>query len=925
MPSFIRKLQWLSKRSRKEAELQEELAFHLEEEIEKGRAAGLTEAQAQAAARRELGNLGLVAENTRSAWSWPLLTLAETVWGDLRYGARMLIRNPRVTVLTILALAVGIGVNASVFTAYKTLWKLPLDARDAHAMVNIVLMRDSVPAPSFSYPDYEVYRDSLASFSGLVAAGSMNVRLDAGGPPSPDASLEGSGFGRWGLISPRVAGAEPARVTVVTENYFEVLGVAPIRGRSFQSLSRSDLLAEPPVLISENYWQRRFDGDRGIIGKTIRLNDIAVTIIGVTPRDFRGTGIGAPTFWAPISIEPLLNHDDQSLSQRENLRYRLFGRLAPGVGAAQAQAEIDGIAKQLRALHDPESVSAEPASALVSPGSPFTPQSNSEMESVIALIMFSAALVLAVACANVGCLQLARARSRQQELSTRLSLGAGRMRVVRQLLTESVLVGVLAGATAVLLTWAFLRELETQFFGAAPAQVGSFKFDVTPDLEIVAYVLVVSLIAGIFAGLIPAMESSRSALAAIVRSTASSRRSRRLQDVLVAAQVSLSLALLIAAGIMLRASYNELAMPTGYDTQNVLTLDFKFAQQSHYDADGELAVVHELRRRLAALPGVAAVTSAVNPGDDQLLTAAVSIDQSAGSDRPAQKIVAYTHVQENYFATLGVPLLRGRSFGPQERAVVLSESAALSFWPAQNAIGRSLRLGPTDEQRRRRSELVADGAAFQVVGVVRDKRSLSLGAGTDHREIYLPLADQSLNGRPILIRTKDKSQQVRELLGPLIASIDPTISATAETLEERLRHAPLFVVSLMLGAFASAIGLCALLLALMGIYGTVSYIVVLRTREIGVRRAIGAQRRDVLRLILEESTRPVLLGLVLGAPLAGGAVFLATRLLFGLSHVDLVSTAGVTALFLSVALLASYFPARGAMEIDPLTALRHDG
>jgi macrolide transport system ATP-binding/permease protein len=633
MRAFLRKLRWLTKRSRREAELQEELAFHLEEEMEKGRAAGLTEAQARAAARRELGNLGLVAEDTRSAWSWPLLMLAESIFADARYGARMLIRNAKVTVFTILALALGIGVNASVFTAYHALWLLPLDARDAHEMVNIALVRDSGPTNDFSYPDYEAYRDSLHSFSGLVASQAMTARLsNAGGPPGLEASIEGSGLGRLGLISPRIAGGERAQVNVVSENYFEVLGVTPIRGRSFESLSPAELQNQPSVLISENYWQRRFDGDPEIIGKIIRLNDVAVTIIGVTPRDFQGTGFGAPPFWAPISIDPLLNRDDQWLNQRENQRYRLHGRLAPGVSMAQAQAEMNPIANQLRALHDPESSSAEPAAVLVYPGSPMTVQPNGQIDPLISWIMFAAALVLAVACANVGSLQLARARSRQHELSTRLSLGVSRPRVVRQLLTESVLVGLLAGVSALFLTWAFLQELSRQLFGAFPLEMGSLAFDATPDFEIVIYVLAVSLAAGILAGLIPAMESSRSALAAIVRSNASSRRSRRLQDILVAAQVSLSLVLLIVAGMFIRTAFNEITLPTGYDIENVISLDFQFPEPSDLDDDGKLVVAQELRTRLAALPGVSAVTSSQPPGERRFVTAGTP----AGGRGPAR-------------------------------------------------------------------------------------------------------------------------------------------------------------------------------------------------------------------------------------------------------------------------------------------------
>jgi len=318
------------------------------------------------------------------------------------------------------------------------------------------------------------------------------------------------------------------------------------------------------------------------------------------------------------------------------------------------------------------------------------------------------------------------------------------------------------------------------------------------------------------------------------------------------------------------------------------------------------------------------MSSARPPGERRFLTAAMPIGEVAAAGNPAQSILAYTHVQENYFETIGVPLVLGRTFQQQgSSAVILSESAATELWPNQNPIGRSLRLGPTDEQHHRLSELVAEGPALQVVGVVRDKRGMALEGGS--REIYLALAGDQVSSRPILIRTQAEPRQVIDILGPVLTSIDPTISATANTLEERLRASPLFGVSMLFGAFASAIGTCALLLALMGIYGTVSYIVVLRTREIGIRRAVGAQKGDILRLILRESTRPVLIGLVVGMALAVGGVFAATRLLFNLRYLDFVSTVTVTLLFLVVTLTASYFPARRALGIEPLTALRHDG
>ncbi len=538
------------------------------------------------------------------------MILAETVFQDLRYGVRMLSRNAASTVVTVLALAIGIGVNTAVFTAYKAMVTRPLDARAPSELVNLALIRDSSATDyTFSYPDYEAYRDSVHSFSGVIAFRPARVTLsNAGSMISDRDSAAASGIGRLGLLRPGVNNAEFANVFVVSENYFKILGVNALQGRTFESIGTAELAASPSVLIGENYWQRRFAGDPAILGKTIYLNGIAATVIGITPRDFVGTGIGAPAFWLPVSMEPLIHADDKWLRNRENQQYRLFGRLASGVSIGQAKAEMTPIADHLRTLHDPHSESAKPAAVLVWPGSPFPLplKQYGGLTLAILLIMAAAGMVLAVACANVGSLQLARGRSRENELRTRISLGAGRFRVLRQLVTESAVLGLLAGVLALLFTWTFLKILVTLVANALPVEYGTLVFDVTPDLGIFAFVFAVSLLAGILSGLAPAMESSRSALSSAIRAGTSSIRSRRLQDVLVAAQVAFSLVLMIAASMAIRSSIKSLHIDTGYESKQVIDLDFQFSETSKYSAARKLALVHELRTRLAALPGVAA-------------------------------------------------------------------------------------------------------------------------------------------------------------------------------------------------------------------------------------------------------------------------------------------------------------------------------
>jgi predicted permease len=847
------------------------------------------------------------------------MILPETILQDLRYAARMLRRNLGFTSVAVLALGLGIGINTAVLTAYKTMVARPLQARDPGEMVNLTLLGDSGMAEyTFSYPDYEAYRDSVHSFRGVIATNREQMRLSTrDGIVSQRASAAESGLGRLGLLPSGASNAEFSSILVVSENYFEVLGTAALRGRTFGSIGIRELLASPSVLISENFWQKRFASDPAVLGKTIQLNGAAVTVIGITPHDFAGTFISVPDFWLPITLEPLVHADPTWLRNREHTSYRMFARLSAGVSTDQAQAEMTLVANRLRTLHDPKSEWAKPAAALLSPGSllPVPLKMNRPLVLTILFIVIATVMVLAVACADVGSLQLVRARSRQHELKTRLALGASRSRLIRQLLTESTLLGLLAGALAFPFTWALLKFGVAVAAEAFPTEFGTFIFDVTPNLEIFVYVLAISLAAGILFGLAPAMESSRSAVSHAARGSTSPARSRRLQDFLVSAQVALSLVLMIAGSMLIRSSINSVKMETGYDSKHVVDLDLQFPEGPKYTAARKLALTGELRKRLASLPGVAQITSARPPGDYGFLTAA------------AGQSIHYAHVQANYFQTVGIPVILGRSFesqaGDSERSIILSESAAKQLWPDQNPIGRSIRLGVTDEQVHNPSELRADGPAYQVIGIARDTRGLELN-GSDSRLLYLPLPEDRLQNYSILIQTRADPKLVMRAMDSVISSVDPDLVATSSTLEEMLRRSPSFIISALAAAVASTVGLLGLLLALMGIYGTVSYIVLLRTREVGIRMAIGAQKRDILGLILGESARPVIAGLLAGMFLAVGVSYLLRSLLYGLNAVDPVSFVGVSLLFLAIALLAACPPARRAMRVDPMVALRYE-
>ncbi len=914
-------------RHRVERELNEEFQFHFDQLVDAGIARGMTTAGARADANKQLGPVQLRKEQCRDMLG---LNLIDNLAQDLRYAARILRKSPVFTMAAILALSLGIGVNTAVFTAYKAMVVRSLDAQDPNRMVNLALTRQSGDTDfEFSYPDYELFRDSSHSFSGLIAFVPEHFRVsNAGNVVSQRAAAAESTFGRLGLLS-GASNAEFASTFVISENYFKVLGVAALRGRTFDSMGTPELVASPSVLISENYWRKRFAGDPALLGRLIHLNGAAFTVVGITPHDFAGTGVVVPDFWLPLCLEPMVHADNNWLRQRENQCCRVFGRLAPGVSMGQAQAEVTLLANHARSLHDPKSEAAKPVTGLVWPGSPFPLplERNGGVKFTIFLIMAATGMILAVACANVGSLQLARARYRQNELHTRLSLGASRLRLIRQLLTESALLGLIAGAGALLFSWVLLKASMMEFAKAIPAEYGTLIFDVNPNLEVFAYVFFVSSFAGLLFGLAPAIESSRAALSSTGSAGTSPLRVRRFQDLLLAAQVALSLVLMIAGSLFVRGAIHS-EMDTRFDTKHAAVLNFQFPEGPTYTPSRRSAVIRELRTRLAALPGVVSVTSAWPPDDDHLRTAAVPIHGEESQVKTGRSILYYRYIEANYFQTVHIPLLLGRGFPPHpnhaDHSVILSESAARQLWPGKDPVGRSLRLGPTDEQFHNTGELIVGGPAYQVIGVARDTHGCEFD-GSDAKQLYLPLSEEQIENHPILIKTLGDPAELVLATDPVISSIDSDLVTTASTLEERHHRSGPFMVSSIAAAIASTLGLIGLLLALMGIYGTVSYIVVLRTREVGIRMAIGAQKGDILGFILRQSTQPVLGGLLAGLLLAVGTSYLLRSLLFGLNAADgLFSLATVSLMFLLMAFFAAYPPSNRATRVDPVVALRYE-
>jgi len=922
---------WFSRwRARRNDELSEELEFHLAMRERWNVDRGMNGDAARRNARLRFGNPQVWRERMREI-GW--MTLPQSVLQDVKYGLRSIRRNARFTAVAVIALAIGIGINTTVFTAYKALVKRGVEARDASSIVSVTQVRESGQQEAqFSYPDYEEYKQAH-TLAGVVATGQQFEQLimsDAGGSSGDRKAASESLFSKWGLVpsSATASKAELASITAVSENYFSVLGIAAVRGRMFSEQDRKQLAAAPAVLISENFWRTRFGGDPEIIGRAIRLNGAAVTIIGITPRDFVGTSIGVPDFWVPLSLRPVIHPGDKSLKDVEELCCRLFGRLAPEASMDQVQAEMSSIATQRSKLHKVKDRKDELKRVLVSIASPFPRKLDSGLRFAIFLIMLATAMVLVIACANVASLQLARAAARQNELGVRISLGASRRRLIRQLLTESALLGLIAGVVALLSSWAMLRVMAKLAKDTLPANMGTFIVNVNPDAAIFTYVFGISILAGVLFGLAPSLESTRSALTSWMKanSAMAPARNRRLRDWLTGGQVAVSFVLLIAGSMMVRSALHALTMTTGYETKHVVDVTLQFPEGPEYDSARQNAVLKNVIERINARPGIAEITTGRPPDGGGLRSAAVAIDGAKAEAHNMKAFLFYTYVEANYFHALDIPIVYGHGFhagaGTQEPTVVLSETAAQNLWPGQNPIGRTLEMN-SDGNYHAKNELTPDGRAYQVVGVAHDTRGVLLD-NSDAAEVYLQIPENRRNEFPTLVRTSIAPGQLMRGIEETIASVDGNIVASTSTLDDMLKQTPPFLVSGMVALIAGTVGLLGLVLSAMGIYGTLSYMVVLRTREVGIRMALGARRGEVLWLMLRQSSAPVIYGLIVGGLLAIGDFYLLRKVLYGVGPLDVVSYGSISALFLVVALVASFVPARRATQVDPSVALRYE-
>lgn len=872
---FWKRLLFFLRRNQFEQEFQEELEVHQQMLQQENEHNGMPAEDARYAAQRKMGNLTRTREDAREIW---FLAPLQSIWQDLCYATRTLRQNPSFTLVALLALGLGIGMNTSLFTIFNAFALRPWPVKDPATLVSIF----NVPLKEkkyrgLSYPAYAYYRDHTKTLSGIV------VSRSTGSLAFSEASI-------------------PIKGEYISGNYFSVTGADIAVGRAF--FPEEDQVGKPQqvAVLSYTFWQSRLGENREIVGKTIALNNSPFLVIGITAPDFKGTRPDVPDIWLPAASLPIVDPGSKDLTEADNCCFDILGRLNPGNTRQQAQAELSVLEEQYAKEQRRESFGV----FIGRPTFLATPDRQQKIFPVMALALCAVAMVLLIACANIANLLLARAAARQKEIGVRLSLGASRARIVRQLMTESFLLALLGGLLGIVIAYRLPSFLMSQFTD----EPLSFRF--VPDATVLGYTLALSILASIAFGLVPALHATRTSLNMALQGNrllfGTNIQRSRLRSLLLGAQIAFCLILLIGAGLFTRGLQRAQTTDPGFATKNVavFSLDLRLHNYDQRLAESFLA---QLQDRIKALPGVesAALAGLVPLGNTQNRTTVSVTEREANSRNRSDKVFLNT-VSPEFITTLKIPIAAGRSFtttdvnGPC--MIVINQSMARHFWPDQNAIGRVSKVGDR---------------TCEVIGITKDTRNAHLS------DIDVPYLYQLYQGDKdsfVFVRTSGDPKTLIAELPRVVSSLDPQVKITVKPLSENLKQ--WIEVSRNAAAIAASLGLLALTLACIGIYGVVVYSVQQRTREIGIRMALGAQKSQVLSLILRQNLRAVVIGAILGMVGAAALSRALTRFLYGLSPLDPIAFGAVSALLIAAALLASYLPAKQATAVDPLVALRYE-
>ena len=825
---------------------------------------------------------------------------------DLRFGVRSLLKRPGFTLIAVLTLALGIGANTAIFSVVNATLMQPIPVVDPERLVFVF---NGPTGSIFSYPDYVALRDQNNVLDGLAAWGGIGASLNS----NDQTDL--------------VNGA------IVTGNFFEVIGVRAQLGRVLTTEDDKIPGAHPVVVISQGLWQRRFAGDPNVVGRQLLLNGNNFTVIGVLPAGFDGLQLGpVRDLYVPMMMQATMRPPragysgemNPDLLQTRNNRW-LFsvGKLKPGVTPEQAQASLAIIVKQLEQypMNQGRGLSVSPFSESSDPAS------RRQLSSVAWLLMAVVGVVLLIACANVANLLLARSAARTKEIAVRLAIGATRWRIVRQLLTEGILLATLGGVAGLLLGWWATRSLS-----ATPPPTGALPL--TPqfsiDLRVLLFTLGLSLLAGIVFGLAPALRASRPALIPALKDDAAAffERTRlfSLRNLLVVTQVGLSVVLLITAGLFLRSLRQAQTIDPGFDAQRVVTLPLNVNLLRYTRTQGR-EFYKQVIERVEAIPGVESASVAriaAVSGGSRVSSLMIEGRASSGNQFRSEgsgaasgdaESVSSNVIGPRYFQTMGIGLMQGRDFNSQDtddrpRVVIVNEAFVRRHFPSENPLGKRLSFGG------------AEGPWREIVGVVRTSKYFSLGEGPTP-VAYVPLLQNHETGVTLHVRTTVDPSTVAGAIRNETQALEKNLPlGNPEVMSHRIANS---LYAARMGAILLAVfGGLALLLASIGLYGVMSFVVSRRTRELGIRMALGARPGDVFRLVLRQGMALVIAGLVLGLVVAAMVTRLLASFLYGVSTTDTLTFAAIPVLLTFVALLACYLPARRATKVEPLVALRYE-
>ena len=813
-----------------------------------------------------------------------LARLMETLLQDIRFGFRQLMKQRGFAALAIISMALGIGANTSIFSLVDTVLLRPLAVKEPSQLVELYgTLHNGADWSLQSYPNYKDYRDRNTVLSGMFVYRVVVSSL----------TVNNSSQRVWGYL--------------VSGNYFDVLGVKPMLGRAFLPEEDQTPDSHPVAVISYNCWQHRFGGDPAIVGKRVEFNSRPFAIIGVAPKGFIGTEIAYdPEMFIPVMMATAIEPGSRWLERRDNSNLFTVGRLKPGVSEAQAKAELETITAQM-AKDYPENVGR--GIRLGKPGL-FIPDIENSVFAFTGVLAAVGALVLLLACVNLASLLLTRATERRKEIALRLAIGASRQRLVRQLLTESILISLSGGAAGVMLA-AFINSAVRGI--RLPSDI-TLLFDLRTDWRVLTFALVLSIATGILFSLIPALQSSNPQLVPALKdesSMAGFRRSR-LRNGLVVAQVSLSLVLLISAGLIVRSLQAAQKMRPGFNPENAVAISFDVSLQGYKEERGRAfqKQVLERARKLPQIENVALTDNlplGLNYNDNTIY-----IEGSEFKGASTLPIAIPFGSSPGYFDVMGIPL-RGRDFRDDEnklehRVAIVNETFAKKFLNGADPIGRRFNWhGPDDP-------------FFEIVGVVPAGKYNSLGEDPKPA-VYTPLYRDYNGGVTLVARTHGDPRAVLNDLRKLVHELDPSVSVySMKTLRQHMGTSlfPARMAAIALGSF----GVLALILAAVGIYGVMSHVVAGRTREIGLRMALGAQLSDVQKLILKQGMFLAAIGSLGGLMVALGGARMMKSLLYGVSSSDPITFTCVALLLLNVALLACWIPARRASRVEPMIALR---